>query len=139
MLWWAELSKTLIPLSADVGLWFPSLLVVWPEATQHRSLPGLFGGASADSEMAHVRSTSQNFCCQCPCPHGETQPPPTSAGGPPTLADRFGSVSYGVTAPSPGSRCAYYFVCALQEWSFCSPSPVKVLQSKPARLLSLIL
>ena len=32
------------------------------------------------------RSTSQNFCCQCPYPHGETQPPPTSAGDPPTLA-----------------------------------------------------
>ena len=32
------------------------------------------------------RSTSQNFCCQCPCPHGETEPPPTSAGHPPTLA-----------------------------------------------------
>ena len=47
------------------------------------------------------RSTSQNFCCQCPCPHGESQPPPASAGDPPTLAGRSGSVSYGVTAPSP--------------------------------------
>ena len=26
--------------------WVPSLLVVWPEATQHWSLPGLFGGAN---------------------------------------------------------------------------------------------
>ena len=30
-------------------------------------------------------STSQN-CCQCPCTHSEPQPPPTSAGDPPTLA-----------------------------------------------------
>ena len=41
------------------------------------------------------RSTSQNFCCQCPCPHVEPQPPPASAGDPPTLAGRSGSVSYG--------------------------------------------
>ena len=47
------------------------------------------------------RSTSQNFCCQCPCPHSETQTPPASAGDPPTLAGRSGSVSCGVTAPSP--------------------------------------
>ena len=33
------------------------------------------------------RRTSQNFCCQCPCPRGEPQPPPTSAGVLPTLAD----------------------------------------------------
>ena len=32
------------------------------------------------------RSTSQSFCCQCPCPHGEPQPTPDSAGDPPTLA-----------------------------------------------------
>ena len=44
------------------------------------------------------RSTSENFCCQCPC--GEPQPSPASAGDPPTLAGRSGSVSYGVTAPS---------------------------------------
>ena len=47
------------------------------------------------------RSTSQNFCCQCPCPHSEPKPLSTSAGDPPTLAGRSGSVSYGVTAPSP--------------------------------------
>ena len=67
------------------------------------------------------RSTSQNFCCQCPCPHSETQPPPASAGDPLTLASRSSSVSPGVTAPSPGSQCAHYFVCALQEWSLCFP------------------
>ena len=46
MLWWAELSKTLIRLTADGWGWVPSLLVVWPEATQHWSLPGLFGRAN---------------------------------------------------------------------------------------------
>ena len=38
---------------------------------------------------------------------------------PSTPAGRSGSVSYGVTAPSPGSHCTYYFACALQEWSLC--------------------
>ena len=33
------------------------------------------------------RTTSQNFCCQCPCPHGEPQTPPALARDPPTLAD----------------------------------------------------
>ena len=46
MRWWAELSKTLIHLTADGWGWVPSLLVIWPEATQHWSLPGLFGGAN---------------------------------------------------------------------------------------------
>ena len=67
------------------------------------------------------RSTSQNFCCQFPCPHGEPQPLPVSEGDPPTLVGRSGSVSYGVTVPSPGSQCAHYFVCALQECSVCFP------------------
>ena len=44
--WWAELSKTLILLSADGWGWVPSLLVVWPAVTQPWSLPGLFGGAN---------------------------------------------------------------------------------------------
>ena len=84
-------------------------------------------------------SSSQNFYCQCPCPRSEPQPPPTSVGNPPTLAARSGSVSYGMTAPSPGSWLAHYFVCALQEWSLCFPSPVEVLQSNPSSLQSLIL
>ena len=93
----------------------------------------------ADSGKVHEKSTSQNFCCQCPCPQGETQPPPASAGAPSTLAGRSGSVSHGVTSPSPGSQCTHYFLCAFQEWSLFSPRTVKVLQSNPARLQSLIL
>ena len=85
------------------------------------------------------RNTSQNFCCQCPCPNVETEPPPASAGDLPTLAGKSGSVSPGITAPSPGSWCAHYFLCTLQEWGLCFPSPVKVLHSIPTRLQSLIL
>ena len=47
------------------------------------------------------RSISWNFFCQCPCPRSKPQSPPTSAVDPPTLTGRPGSVSYGVTAPSP--------------------------------------
>ena len=79
-------------------------------------------------------SACKNFCFQCPCPRGEQQPPLTSAGDPSTLAGRSGSVSYGVTASSPGYWCAHYFVCALQEWSLCFPSSVEILQSNPASL-----
>ena len=45
--------------------------------------------------------TSQNCCCQFPCPCGEPLPPHTSAEDPSTLAGRSGSVSCGVTAPFP--------------------------------------
>ena len=46
-------------------------------------------------------STSQNFCCQCPCACCDPQLSPASAGDPPTLAGRSGSVSCGVTATFP--------------------------------------
>ena len=39
-------SVKLVHLSADGWGWVPSLLVVWPEATQHWSLPRLFLGAN---------------------------------------------------------------------------------------------
>ena len=102
-------SKTLICLSADGWGWVPSLLVVWPEATQHWSLPGslvgLMPGLMPDSGRAQAKEYFSILLLPCPCHHGEPKPPPTSAGVPPTLAGKSGSVSYGVTAPSPGSRC----------------------------------
>ena len=100
--WQAELSKSLIHLSAHGWGWVPSLLVVWPEVTQHWSLPALWWGQCQALGGLTPRSTSQNFCYQCPCPLSEPQPPPASAGDPPTLAGRSVSVFYGVIAPSPG-------------------------------------
>ena len=83
MLWWAELSKTLIRLSADGWGWVLSLLVVWPEATQHWSLRRLFGGAngrlwegshqgvlprtSAASVLVPWRATAAPRLCRRPC------------------------------------------------------------------------
>ena len=93
----------------------------------------------ADSGRLTPRSTSPNMCYQSPCPHREPQPPPATAGDPPTLADRSGSVSYGVTAPSLGPD-SHITVCVPSKSgvSVC-PSPVEVLQSNPAILQSLIL
>ena len=64
--WWvelgvvlvAELSKTLVCLSADGCGWVPSLLVVWPEATKHWSLPSSLVGLMADSGRAHPRTSA---------------------------------------------------------------------------------
>ena len=44
--------------------------------------------------------TFQDCCCQCPYPCGETLLTHSSTGDPLTLADSFGSVSCGLTAPS---------------------------------------
>ena len=85
------------------------------------------------------RSISQNFCCQCPCPHSEPQPPPAFAGDPPTLAGRSVSVSY-VSLVLPLGPNAHTTLCAPSKSGVSvSPSPVEVLQSNPASLQSLIL
>ena len=95
---------------SSVKLWSACLLIsgagfprCWllPEATQHWRLQAPWWGEWQTLGGLTPRSTSQNFCCQCPCPCGEPQPPPASAGDPPTLVGRSGSVSYGVTDPSP--------------------------------------
>ena len=147
--WWVELTVALVGRAQQnfnplvcwwVGLGsLPVGCLAWGDPALEPTW--LFGGANCGLwEGSCQGGTSQNFCCQCPCPQSEPQPPPSSAGDPPTLVGRFGSVSYGVTAPSPGSRCAHYFVCALQEWSLCFPqSCQKVLQSNTASLQSLIL
>ena len=50
-----------------------------------KSIPGSLVGLMADAGRAHTKEYFQNLCCQGPCPHGEAQPPLTSAGDPPTL------------------------------------------------------
>ena len=85
------------------------------------------------------RSTSQHFCCQRPCLHGETEPPPASAGNPPTLAGRSCSVSVGLLLLPLGPD-AHTTLCVPSKSGVCVfPSPVEVLKSNPASLQSLIL
>ena len=140
MPWWAELSKTLICFSADGWGWVPSLLVVWPEATQHWSLPGLFGGA-------HDRLWEGSH---------QGVPPITSAASVPVPM-----VSYSHPLPLQETlqhqqvRLVQYPLGSLLlplgpdvHTTFCvpsksgvsvSPSPVKVLQSNATSLQCLIL
>ena len=138
MLWWAELSKTLIHLTVDGWGWVPSLLVVLPEATQHWSLPGLFGGAndrlwegSRQGVLPRTSAVSVLF------PTVSHSHPLASAGDPPTLAGRSGSVSPGVLPLGPD---AHTTLCVPSKSGVSvSPSPVEVLQSILTRLQSLIL
>ena len=51
----AVLSKSLIHLSADRWGWVPSLLVAWPEATQHWRQPVSLMELMADSERPHTK------------------------------------------------------------------------------------
>ena len=84
-------------------------------------------------------STSQNFCCQCPCPHIETDPPPTSEGDFLTLAGKSGSVSIG-SLLLPLSPHTHTILCVPSKSGLSvSPSPVEVLQSNITSLQSLIL
>ena len=67
-------------------------------------------------------------------------PPPTaSAGDPPTLAGRSGSVSPGVAAPSPGPNVHTTLCVPSKSGVSVSLSPVEVLQSNPTSLQTLIL
>ena len=73
-------------------------------------------GLMADSGRAHAKEYFPEPPLPVSLSPRETEPAPASAGDPSTLAGRSGSVSPRVIAPSPGSRCAHYSVCALQEW-----------------------
>ena len=82
---------------------------------------GSLVGLMADSGGAHAKEYFPELLLPVSLSPQWATATPASAGDPPTLAGRFGSVSSGVTAPSPGSRYAHYFVCALQVWSLFTP------------------
>ena len=110
--------KLLIHLTVDGWGWVPSLLVVLPEATQHWSLPGLFCGANdrpweGSCQVVLPRTSAASVIV----PMVKQSYPPPLQETPQTPAGTSGSV----TAPSPGSRCTHYFLCALQEWGLCFP------------------
>ena len=76
---------------------------------------GSLVGLMADSGRAHAKEYFPELLLPVFLSPRWATATPASAEDPPTLAGRSSSVSRGVTAPSPGSRCAHYFVCALQE------------------------
>ena len=65
--------------------------------------PGSLMWLMSDSGSTHAKKYFPELVLPVSLSLGEPQPPPASAGDPPTLAGVSGSVSYGVTAPSPGS------------------------------------
>ena len=90
-------------------------------------------GLMVTSKGASVTGHCQDCCCQGFSPGGEPMLTHTSAGDPPTLAGRSGSVSSGVTA--------LFLVLVHTEFCMCAPrvesvfpSPVEVRQSNPAGL-----
>ena len=140
MLWWAELSKTLIHLTVDGWGWVPSLLVVWPEATQHWSLPGLFGGANdrlwEGSRQGVLPRTSA----------ASVLVPTVSHSHPLPLQEALQHYQVGLIQSPLGSLLlplgpdAHTTLCVPSKSGVSVfPCPVKVLQSYPTRLQSLIL
>ena len=128
--------KTLSSLSAYEWGCVPTLLVVWPEASQHWSLQAFgWGQVLVRKWWSPGRlmpmSTPQNYHHQRPCRCSEPQLFPASAAGPPILADKSGPVSDEVTVFYPWVLVQATSVCALQEWSFCFPQSCGVPATKP--------
>ena len=140
MLWLSELSKTLIHLTVDGWGWVPSLLVVWPEATQHWSLPGLFDGVNGrlweGSRQGELPRTSA----------ASVLVPTVKQSHPPPLQETPQHQQVGLVQSAPGSLLlplgpnAHTTLCVpSKSGASVSPSPVEVLQSNPTSLQSLIL
>ena len=139
LLWWAELSKTLICLSADGWGWVPSLLFVWPEATQHWRLPGLFGGANGRLQEASCQGVLPRTAASVlvltvrhshPLPLQETLQ--HSQVG--LIQSPLGSLLHPLGPDVHTTLCV-----PSKSGVSVSPSPVEVLQSNPASLQSLFL
>ena len=63
--------------------------------------------------------STPEFCCQCLCPHSESQPPSPLKE---TLQYQQVGLDQSLTGSllfSPGSWCTWVLVCGLQGWSFC--------------------
>ena len=94
--------------------------------------PGSLVGLMADSGRAHAKEYFVELLLPCPCPHGEPQPPSTSAGDPPTLAGSLVQSPLGSLLLPLGPN-AHPTLCAPSKSGVSvSPSPVRVLQSNPA-------
>ena len=140
LLCWAELSKTLIHLTADGWGWVPSVLVVWPEATQQWSLPGLFSRANGrlwESSRQGVRPRTSVASVLVPMVSHSHLPP---------LQETLQHEQVGLVQPPLGSLVlplgpdVHSTLCVPSESGVSvSPSPVEVLQSNSSSLQSLVL
>ena len=71
-----------------------ALLLVWSEASQHRSLQAVGWGQVLVRKWQPPRepmpvNSQQNLCCQCPCSHSEPQLPLIFTGHPPNTKWEF--------------------------------------------------
>ena len=97
------LRMTLSSLSDDGWGCALTLLVVWPEVSQHWRLQAVgWGQVLVPKWQTPAELTLMNIpwglCQQCPCLHSEPELTPISPGDLPRPASGFGPGSYGVTA-----------------------------------------
>ena len=93
------LSKALVQLSADEWGCAPSLVVVWPEATQALGSVASMAGLVVASQRAYATRGLPRLLLPAPSPCGEPLWTHTPTGDPPTLASSCGSVCCEVIAP----------------------------------------
>ena len=100
------LSESLIQYSVDGWSYVPSLLF---------NLGPNYGGGNEDN--GDLLQKAPCMYCYTHFPQSCSRRPPTyiSIEDSWTLPGKSGSVSYGVTAPSPGSWCTQSSLCALHE------------------------
>ena len=105
---------SLISLSADEWGSAPSLLVVCPETAQFWGLQALWQGFCRSPRRGLMPTrASQDYYCQCPCPHVRPLMTHVSTGDPQTLTGRFGSVYHKNRFESFSSFSMLFL------WSYC--------------------
>ena len=125
LLWWAEISKTLIWLSSDGWGYAPFLVVIWPEATQPWNLQALWWVSGGFQEGSH-KGLLPALLLPVPCPCGKPLLTHISAGDHPTLPRRSGSIFCGVTSPFPWVLVhAIFCLCPPRVKSLFLPVPWK--------------
>ena len=92
-----------------------------------------------DSGRAHTKEYFPELLLPVSLSYGETEPPPASAGDPPTLAGRSGSVSMGSLLLPLGPDVHTTLCVPSKSGVSVSPIPVEVLHSNPTSLQSLII
>ena len=121
----------------------PTLLIAWPEASQHWSLQAVGWGQFSVPKWQPLGELMPmcfpwSLYHQCPCLHSQPQSTHTSPGDLPRPAGSSGSVSYGVTALP--WVLVHMKTCA---WPLrvesVSPRPAQILHSSPAGLQNQVL
>ena len=103
------------------GAVFPPCWLFGLRQTNTGAYLGSLVGLMADSGRTHTKEYFPELLLPVSLSPQWATGTPCLCRRPSNTSSRSGSVSPGVTAPSPGSQRAHYFVCALQEWSLCFP------------------